>query len=236
MNEIDELKIVGIGNILVDTNLVNAREKNLYMNQLEYWFQNEIISYIYTDITIEKELKYFRPGYKKATKKGFQILCSDNYDYLDKVTEFSKIVFKNDYNCLDDNEKNDIDIIYCACNGCRILVTNDGASKKQPRGILGSRKELEEKFGLKIYRDYEIVNYVMECLIQNSININFMDSEKKEVKWFNTVFSIKELLDDKGKPLTELRLDDIIDNSFSQEIRGYEVTSEGIIKFDYINS
>jgi hypothetical protein len=42
----------------------------------------------------------------------------------------------------DENKLNDVDIVYESAAWKHILVTNDGDSAAQPRGILGSREEL----------------------------------------------------------------------------------------------
>ena len=54
------------------------------------------------------------------------------------------------------SQQNDVEILLTAKLSGAILVTTDGASKTQPRGILGSKKELEA-LGIKVVAPSEAV-------------------------------------------------------------------------------
>jgi hypothetical protein len=62
-------------------------------------------------------------------------------------------------------ERNDVDIVFNAKKyGC-VLVTNDGASRSQPGGILGNRQRLEA-LGVQILTDEEAVACVHELILR----------------------------------------------------------------------
>ena len=47
----------------------------------------------------------------------------------------------------------------------RILITDDGGSKRQPGGIIGNREKLSS-LGIKILRDHEAVELVRQKIIE----------------------------------------------------------------------
>ena len=50
-------------------------------------------------------------------------------------------------------QKNDVEIVFNAHKYERILITWDGASKRQPGGILGNREKLRS-LDIQVMRDY----------------------------------------------------------------------------------
>ncbi|HXU36694.1 MAG TPA: hypothetical protein VN937_10050 [Blastocatellia bacterium] len=44
------------------------------------------------------------------------------------------------------------------------LITNDGGSRRQPGGMLGNRKRLDEALGIKIITDEEAVDQVRNLI------------------------------------------------------------------------
>ena len=61
------------------------------------------------------------------------------------------------------NQKNDIEIIFNANKYGSILVTADGASKSQPGGILGHKAELKI-LGIDVMSDQEAVDYIRNLI------------------------------------------------------------------------
>lgn len=59
------------------------------------------------------------------------------------------------------------------------LITDDGGSKSQPRGILGSREELA-KIGVEVLRDYEAVERVRGRIAIRDKNARYM-SERTDL-------------------------------------------------------
>ena len=63
------------------------------------------------------------------------------------------------------SERNDVEIVFNAYKYGSILVTNDGASKSQPNGILGKREELA-KLGIEVMTDTQAVAVVRKLIAE----------------------------------------------------------------------
>ena len=64
------------------------------------------------------------------------------------------------------NEENDVLIILHAKQNHCILVTNDGGSKRQPKGMLGNNERLLNEIGVKVMSDTEAVELVEGKIIE----------------------------------------------------------------------
>src|SRR5436305_8335915 len=62
------------------------------------------------------------------------------------------------------SERNDVEIVFNAYKYGAILVTNDGHSKSQPRGILGSRDDLA-KLGISVMTADEAAGYIARAIV-----------------------------------------------------------------------
>jgi hypothetical protein len=80
--------------------------------------------------------------------------------------EIEKIVFPN--GARNKQDIHDLWILVTARESNVPLITNDGASKTQPGGILGNRDRLR-KIGVTVLRDYEAVELVKETTLNLSL-------------------------------------------------------------------
>jgi hypothetical protein len=69
------------------------------------------------------------------------------------------------------SELNDVEIVFNAWKYSDGLITADGGSKRQRKGILGNSDQLE-KLGIRIFRDFEAVDLVKQRIVDR-------DSEAK---------------------------------------------------------
>lgn len=125
----------------IDTNLINARQKLESINQLERWYENEVIL-INMSSTAHAEAK--ADGHPLRTRKANQQIFTATEPVDEGDPLFGKVrdaLFQGEV--LDDNKRNDIQIVCEAAKYAAILVTGDGASKSQPGGILGNREKLK---------------------------------------------------------------------------------------------
>ena len=148
----------------MDTNLLNAKQRLPDVNQLEYWYDNGIIILIWSEVAQNEAKNTNKINLlKKADTHIYTI--NDEQDGADSISEKIKIqineIFGINANSTT-NEINDAKIVCEAAKYCAILVTNDGASKSQPKGILGRRDQLS-KF-VKIVTPQEAVEYVRNKL------------------------------------------------------------------------
>lgn len=147
----------------IDTNRINARQKIENMNLLEQWHENGVIN-INMPEPATKEL--FVENDKRRTNKAVQYIHSYTYadtaEEKERLREIESILFPK--GAKNQNEKNDVEIVFNAGKYCGILITNEGASKKQPGGILGNAQRLKKELNISVMRDTDAV-----CLVREKI-------------------------------------------------------------------
>ena len=147
----------------IDTNLINSRGKLESMNQLEQWAQNEIILINMSGVSFKEAQA---DGDRLRTKKAL----SQIFTLTDETIDPAGTLYKNIEQALfpggakDDNQRNDVKIVFDATKYAAILVTRDGGSKTQPGGMLGNRKRLRDY--VKIMSDLEAVALVKEKIAE----------------------------------------------------------------------
>jgi hypothetical protein len=136
-----ERRLLYIPVLHIDTNLINARHKLPAVNQLEKWFEGGVIL-INMSGTAQRET---RAGGNtlRARKANRQIYtATPSADASDpRYRQIEHALFPN--GAEDDNQQNDVKIVFEAAKYAAILVTGDGGSKTQPGGILGNRHKLK---------------------------------------------------------------------------------------------
>ncbi|MFZ3116456.1 MAG: hypothetical protein WA133_10575 [Syntrophales bacterium] len=124
----------------IDTNLINARGQLGSVNQLECWSENGVILIEMSSTAhMEAQAGNDQRRTRKANQQIFTMTSpSPNDSPLFKKVELS--LFSE--GAKDENQINDVMIVCEAAKYQAILVTGDGASKRQPGGILGNRDKL----------------------------------------------------------------------------------------------
>jgi len=124
----------------IDTNLINARQRIDAVNQLERWYEDEVIL---INISSVAHGEAQADGDPRRTMKANQHIFTatapvENDDPLFKKVQ--DVLFPKGLH--NENQRNDVCIVCEAVKYQAILVTSDGASKSQPGGILGNRHHL----------------------------------------------------------------------------------------------
>ena len=134
-------------NFLIDSNYINSKQAISALNYLEKLNNKGVISIISTE-TVNVEVSSYLPSRKKSNKliysKNMCLTAEENN--IKKKIEF--ILFPNGIK--NDNQKNDVDIVFNAWKYGKILITHDGDSKNQPGGILGNREMLKKELDIKV--------------------------------------------------------------------------------------
>jgi hypothetical protein len=140
----------------IDTNLINARQKLSAINQLEKWAEDEIIC-INMSSTARIEARAGN-NLSRTRKAAGQIhtLTPPAEASDPQYQQIEAAIFP--YGTKDENQQNDIKIVFEAAKYAAILVTGDGGSKTQPGGILGNRDKLKDM--VKILSPEEAVDFV----------------------------------------------------------------------------
>jgi len=135
------------------------------MNRLEKWCKDGVIYLFFTDV-VQKEAEDGNSPLRsaKAWRRPGLGVFSAGSDDQELWNTIAATVFPNGIR--DDNQRNDVQILFTTQKFGMILVTNDGDSKSQPGGILGHAKELLEKVHVRVLRDSEAVKLVEEQIAQ----------------------------------------------------------------------
>jgi hypothetical protein len=147
----------------VDNNRINARRNLKDMNVLEYWHENDVI---YMEMSEVAQKEAARGGntdrFEKAyTYVGTETLASPSDKLL--MDQIGAVIFP--HGIRSQRQKNDVEIVFNAKKYERILITDDGGSRRQPGGILGNREKLR-LLGIQVMRDYEAVELVKHKIIE----------------------------------------------------------------------
>lgn len=153
-----EPRLLYIPVLHIDTNLINARQKLAAVNQLEKWFDDEVIL-INMSATAHGEAQ--AGGNPMRTRKANQNIFTatppiGSSDPMYKKVESALLP----EGACDENQRNDVRIVCEATKYAAILVTGDGGSKTQPGGILGNRHKLKDV--VRILSPEEAVEFVRQ--------------------------------------------------------------------------
>lgn len=153
----------------IDTNRVNARSSLASMNGLEKWHEDDVITLAMSEVA-QAEAAAGGDRNRKSKVYGYvftgtQALTSSENNLL---REIERILFP--LGAQWENERNDVAIVFNAIKYRALLVTNDGGSKRQPGGILGSRNKLKI-LGAKIFTDEEAVKFVRNLIEKRDKNV-----------------------------------------------------------------
>jgi hypothetical protein len=144
----------------LDTNRINGFGCLKYVNIMEALNASGVINLKHCE-TVDKEI--MREHARKRVAKTFNRMIP--YALISTDEERSKLqaieaaLFPNGAST--GNERNDVRICFTAMKYSAVLVTDDGASRSQPRGILGCKTELA-RLGVCVMRDYEAVSLIKQ--------------------------------------------------------------------------
>lgn len=158
-NWMPERSLARVG-FLVDTNCINSRQRIAAMNQLEAWAAGGLIELLTTQVA-QNEALAGDDAVRRAKAYRFMFTQSAMTDEADRsfLRKIEPIIFPK--GAATQNQRNDVEIVFNAAKYMRTLVTNDGASRSQPGGILGNRLALSH-LGISIMTPHEAVDHVRQ--------------------------------------------------------------------------
>lgn len=122
---------------MIDANRINASGQLQYMNALEKWKKNKVIRIMMAQPAQNEAAYGSRERAKKAYSYIFTLTESRTQKEIELIKRIGSILFPQVAS--NQNEQNDIEIVFNAWKyGC-LLVTNDGGSHRQPGGMIGNR-------------------------------------------------------------------------------------------------
>jgi hypothetical protein len=141
-----------------DTNRINARGALPAMNQLQKWDRDGVIDLHLPNAAFHEARAGGNPMRTRATAlRIFTVPTYRNDSEKAARAQIARILFGAAQ--LTPNQENDVEIVFDARKHSAILVTNDGGSRRQPRGILGVRQALND-VGVRVMTDHEAVQLV----------------------------------------------------------------------------
>jgi hypothetical protein len=147
----------------IDANRINGSGRLEFMNQLEKWHRERIIQIQMAETAQGEAACGSTRRARKAYRYVFTRTASRTPREAALLRQIEAILFPGGAST--QGERNDVDIVFNAKKyGC-VLVTNDGASRSQPGGILGNRQRLEA-LGVQILTDEEAVACVHELILR----------------------------------------------------------------------
>ena len=165
----------------IDANLVNARGALPNVNRLEQWHSDGVVFITMSDIALSEAAVGSSARARKAFFRIFTGSTTLNSREIAKHDEIERVLFPAGAST--DNERNDVKIVFHSWKNCGALITNDGASRRQPGGILGRRDALAA-INVTVMSDADAVAWVMKQIHQR---------DERERQWSDTT----------GNPLPE---------------------------------
>lgn len=143
----------------LDTNRINAKQNLEHMNRLEQWEASDVITLDMAEVALNEAMA---GGNAQRAAKALNSIYSETSVSTSQeqqtLVAIERILFPEGAD--DQNKRNDVEIVFNAAKYCRILVTADGDSRTQPRGILGNAEALKKAVGVEIMTDAEAVKCV----------------------------------------------------------------------------
>lgn len=146
----------------IDTNLINARQKLPAVNQIEKWFEDEVIL---INISGTARGEALAGNNVQRTCKANKQINTETPPMEPSDPLYIKIetaLFPEGPRA--NNQRNDVRIVCDAAKYEAILITRDGGSKTQPGGILGNRDKLRDV--VQILSPDEAVAFVREKITE----------------------------------------------------------------------
>jgi hypothetical protein len=127
--------------IHLDTNLINARGHISAVNQLERWGKDDVIGVELSEVAGDEVARAGALHRRKALEYIWTETLAETDSEQEDLRRIAKTLFPGGPQS--PGEWRDVEIVFNARKYGAILVTNDGASKRQPRGILGAAEDLK---------------------------------------------------------------------------------------------
>ena len=167
---------------IADSNRVNSRGGLPAMTALRKLADAGDIKLLYTE-EIQAELERCRnPKIRTASRELSALFAKslDDDEEEDQRGRITRILFPNGLRS--DNDRVDVDTIRVAQLWTANVITNDGASKTQPGGILGAASRLHREIGVQVMRDFEAEKLVARLIRERDrLEILFAAKEGRDV-------------------------------------------------------
>lgn len=149
---------------MIDTNRANSAGRLPHMNQLEKWRDDGVIELIMSDTVRDEIAAGGSALQRRVDGQIFTIGTELNQDEEGVRSRIASIIVPDGAKTPNQNQRNDVEIVFQAKKYMRALITDDGASRRQPGGILGNRDQLLRELGIQVWRDEEAVEEIRKLI------------------------------------------------------------------------
>lgn len=170
-----ECRSVYLG-FMIDANRINSRQADDDMNRLEQWHDNGVIEMLMSEPAYD-EARAGADGRRarKTLRHIYSMTMATSPDEQEELRQIGNILFPS--GTRDANQRNDVEIVFNAKKYMRILVTSDGASKRQPAGILGNRDALRA-IGVRVMTSAEAVALVEQRISERDTRARYRANQE----------------------------------------------------------
>lgn len=153
---------------MLDANAINARQADDDLNQIEIWRASGVILHLMPEPAYAEAMA--GGNAKREAKANKQVRGISHHDANEQQiwNAIESAIFPGGAGTA--GERNDVEIVFQAAAWGYVLVTNDGASRRQPRGILGARDDLAA-MGITIMRPREFVRTTRDSIAKRDERI-----------------------------------------------------------------
>lgn len=163
--------------VMLDANAINARQANDSLNQIEAWRASGAVRQLMPEPAYIEALA---GGDSRRIEKASKQVRGISHHGADEQRAWNAIeraIFPS--GAKSEGERNDVEIVFQAAAWHHVLVTSDGQSRRQPRGILGSRARLTE-LGVTVMRPEEFVIATRERIAKRDERIRRVCAARNE--------------------------------------------------------
>lgn len=152
----------------LDANRINARRRDPAMNKLEQLKANGVVSLVMSD-TAYAEAGRDGDARLQKTRDYTWIKYKDADDVdVDLRRRIEEVLFPE--GAQNQNQRNDVDILFKAERLQHVLITSDGGSKRQPGGMLGNAAELA-KLGVVVLSTEAAVSQITQLISERDAEV-----------------------------------------------------------------
>ncbi len=152
----------------LDANRVNARQDDPAMNKLEQWKADGVIRLLMSDTAYHEAGRNGAARLQK-TRDYIWIKYNDADDAdVELRRRIEQVLFPQ--GAQNQNQRNDVDILFKAERLQHILITRDGGSKRQPGGMLGNASELA-KLGVVVLTAESAVAQITRLIFERDAEV-----------------------------------------------------------------
>jgi len=158
----------------LDANRINARQDDRSMNKLEQWKADGVIRLLMSDTAYDEAGRDSALRLQKTRDYTWiKYNTVDGADF-DVQRRIEKVLFPR--GAQNQNQRNDVDILFKAERLQHVLITSDGGSKRQPGGMLGNASELA-RLGVLVLSAEAAISQIKQLIFERDAEVRTLAAQ-----------------------------------------------------------